>query len=536
MSGADRTLLAMVQEAAARSDEKRLKFVHAGLDGALVEDCRSHADLLAAGSRIAGALRSKGLRRGDRIALVMRNHPEFVETMLASEMAGTVFVPIDPRMKGSKLAFMLRFSGARVAIISSDVLPEVEALLPQLPELQWIWLIDGDESDGRNLKNICAAVQPVANPEPQPFDAPMQLLFTSGTTGDPKAIQAPYARYSGVANLGAGIGLRDDDVLYTGLSLTHANAQLISLGNAIAHDLDIVISRQFTKSRLWEILTKYGCTTYNLLGGMATAIFSEPPGEFDRAHNVRYVLSAGMPPSMWRDFEQRFGVDVFEFFGAAEGGLTLNPPGAGPIGSIGKAPTGSVCEILDRDGNILGPNQNGEICFQNEDGTVAPVTYMGNPEASADKTRGGWFHSGDIGFKDDEGWVYFCYRDGQSIRRNGDFVDPRPIETAISEMDGVEDVFVYGAATVENAPGEKEVVAAIVSANGFDASAVFSHCSTQLGSSAAPSIVQMIDEIPKTASEKPQERFLVELLASSDARLFAADGPIKIELKERNNS
>ena len=161
---------------------------------------------------------------------------------------------------------------------------------------------------------------------------------------------------------------------------------------------------------------------------------------------------------------------------------------------------------------------------------------MGNPEASADKTRGGWFHSGDIGFKDDEGWVYFCYRDGQSIRRNGDFVDPRPIETAISEMDGVEDVFVYGAATVENAPGEKEVVAAIVSANGFDASAVFSHCSTQLGSSAAPSIVQMIDEIPKTASEKPQERFLVELLASSDARLFAADGPIKIELKERNNS
>ena len=154
MSGADRTLLAMVQEAAARSDEKRLKFVHAGLDGALVEDCRSHADLLAAGSRIAGALRSKGLRRGDRIALVMRNHPEFVETMVASEMAGTVFVPIDPRMKGSKLAYMLRFSGARVAIISSDVLPEVKALLPQLPELQWIWLIDGDESDGRHLKHL----------------------------------------------------------------------------------------------------------------------------------------------------------------------------------------------------------------------------------------------------------------------------------------------------------------------------------------------------------------------------------------------
>ncbi|MCM3419776.1 AMP-binding protein [Sphingopyxis alaskensis] len=527
-----RTLLRMVQDAAAKSDAKRLIFVHSD-DSQIVEEKRSHADLLAAGARIAAAMKQEGMGAGDRFAIILRNHPEFVEAMVGSEIAGTVFVPIDPRMRGDKLAYMLRFSGAKGAIVSADVLPNVEALLPDLPELRWIWVIHAGESDPRALHRILASVDPVVELVPQPLDAPMQLLFTSGTTGDPKAIQSPYARFSGVASLGAVIGLRPDDIVYTGLSLTHANAQLISLGNAIAHDLEIVISRQFTKSRLWEILSRYGCTTFNLLGGMATAIFSEPPGPFDRAHKVRFVLSAGMPESMWHDFARRFGVEIFEFFGAAEGGLTLNPPGAGPVGSIGKPPPGSVCEILGMDDSILGPGQQGEICFRGEDGSVAPIHYLDNPEASAAKTRGGWFRTGDVGYKDAEGWLYFCHRDGQSIRRNGDFIDPRVIETALSEMEGVSDVYVYGAATRQNTPGEKEVVAAIVPKGKVEAAALIGRCAERLGSASTPSVIQIVDEIPKTASEKPQERYLIAMLGTPDAQLFDRRGPTRLELKER---
>ena len=117
-----RTLLRMVQDAAERSDAKRLIFVHSD-DTQVFEEKRSHADLLAAGARIAAAMKQEGMGAGDRFAIILRNHPEFVEAMVGSEIAGTVFVPIDPRMRGDKLAYMLRFSGAKGAIVSADVLP-----------------------------------------------------------------------------------------------------------------------------------------------------------------------------------------------------------------------------------------------------------------------------------------------------------------------------------------------------------------------------------------------------------------------------
>lgn len=508
-------------------------FVDIDDTGAFREEARTYADLLDAGKSVAGALRGVGMEEGDAFAIVMRNHPEFVEAMVASEIAGTVFVPIDPRTRGDKLAYMLNFSRCRGAIVSAEVLPHLDAVRDRLANLEWVWVIGPSVEGRQSLVSAQQAFGPVSDALPRPLDKPMQMLFTSGTTGDPKAILAPHARYAAVASLGPLIGLREGDRLYTGLSLTHANAQLITLGNALAGGMPVIISRQFTKSRLWEILTHYGCTTFNLLGGMATAIFAEPDGPFDRRHAVRFVLSAGMPASMWRAFEERFGVQIFEFFGAAEGGLSLNPPGAGPIGSIGKPPMGGICEILSRDGSILPPGEPGEICFRNADGSVAPVNYFGNPEASAAKTKDGWFRTGDIGWKDAEGWLFFSHRDGQSIRRNGDFVDGRAIETAIAAMPGVADAYVYGLSTARNTPGEKEVIAAIVAEQGFDPATIIPACASALGSANVPTYLQVVKVIPKTASEKPQDRHLAAMLEMNDCELFDRNGKTKWNNQER---
>lgn len=534
MSAAARSLLQMVLDGVATgSTDPIVTFVDINADGGFSEETRTYADLLDAGKGLAGALRDVGMNEGDAFAIIMRNHPEFVEAMVASEIAGTVFVPIDPRTRGDKLAYMLRFSRCRGAIVSTDVLPHLNAVRGMLPDLEWVWVI-GHAPDGQqSLAAVRLASGPVSDVVPRSLDAAMQMLFTSGTTGDPKAILAPHARYAAVASLGDVVGLRPGDRLYTGLSLTHANAQLITLGSALAGRLPVIISRQFTKSRLWEILTKYGCTTFNLLGGMATAIFAEPEGPYDRQHKVRFVLSAGMPASMWRAFEERFGVEVFEFFGAAEGGLSLNPPGTGPVGSIGKPPMGGICEILDSDGTILGPGEPGEICFRNADGTVAPVTYFGNPEASAAKTEGGWFRTGDIGWKDADGWLFFSHRDGHSIRRNGDFIDSRAIETTLAAMPGVADVYVYGLTTAHNTPGEKEVIAAIVPEQGFDPAAIIPGCASALGWANVPTYLQVVKIIPKTASEKPQDRHLVAMLGTNDCELFDRNGKTLWNNQER---
>jgi crotonobetaine/carnitine-CoA ligase len=151
------------------------------------------------------------------------------------------------------------------------------------------------------------------------------------------------------------------------------------------------------------------------------------------------------------------------------------------------------------------------------------VEYYKNPEASAKKCAGGWLHMGDIVREDADGWLYFLFRQGGGIRRNGDFVNPGFIEKAVAEFESVDDVFVYGVPASNGAPGEKDVVAAIVlrDAAGFDPARLLAHCVARLDRNAVPSYFQVVEAIPKTASEKPQERFLIERFQNNPADVHA---------------
>jgi crotonobetaine/carnitine-CoA ligase len=479
---------------------------------------------------MARLLQNKGVKPGDRFAIVMQNHPEFVEAMIAASILGAVFVPIDPRTKGDKLIYMLDFAECTGAIVADYALSNLADVLPRVPRLSWIATFGRAAraiADARVFRldaavNSDAWEMPIRSNDP---DAAMQLLYTSGTTGDPKAIVATHRRFVEGGMLGLMLGLKPDDRLYTGLSLTHANAQLITLGIALQMGLRAVISRKFTKSRLWDITRWYGCTVFNLLGGMTVELYSQPPGKHDAHHPVRMVLSAGMPASLWEAFAKRFGVQIFEFYGAAEGGLTLNPPGVGPVGSVGKPPPNLELAILGDDGKTLPPGILGEICFRTAAGASPVVRYLKNDDASEKKTASGWLHSGDLGHVDADGWLYFHSRKGDEIRRNGEFISPGFVEKAIAEHPQVADVFVYGISARNGAPGEKDVVAAIVPVERgrIDVASVFAHCQRVLERNAVPSFLQVVPEIPKTASEKPQERFLREQLSSGAPNVYAAE-------------
>ncbi|MEX2481255.1 MAG: AMP-binding protein [Gammaproteobacteria bacterium] len=504
-----------------------LTFVDVAADGRFVDETRTYRQLWQNGQRVAAALDAVGMQPGDAFGVVMQNHPEFVDVMVGSSIAGTVFVPIDPRTRGKKLAFMLDYSQCRGLVIGDYALANLAEIAADCPRLEWVWVVGSNAVpvaalEQRPFAEILTGPTPAIAIRVQAAEEPMQMLYTSGTTGDPKAILSPYARFGFVASLGEVLGLRPGDRPYTGLSLTHANAQLITLGTTLAMGLRGVISRRFTKSRLWDITRHYGCTTFNLLGGMTTAIYSEPRRVDDRDNPVRFVLSAGMPAAIWTSFAERFGVDIYEFYGAAEGGLTLNPPGAGPVGSIGKPPASLVGRIVDEDDRECAPGEPGEIVFRNADGTCPAVAYFNNAEATAAKIRGGWLRMGDIGYRDADGWFYFLYRKGGGIRHNGDFVNPAFVEKELAEHPQVNDVFVYGVPSANGVPGEKDVVAAIVpiATADFDAESVFAWCRARLEASFVPSYLQVVDEIPKTASEKPQERFLLDAFAMDAGNVF----------------
>lgn len=492
-------------------------------EGAGVRDdeIRTYTSLWENGNRIAAGLIARGMEPGDRFALLIRNHPEFIDIMVGASLSACVFVPIDPRTKGQKLSYTLNNSNCKGVIAADYALENLDAIRAEVPGLEWVMVLETDEGTGMTVANIDKGhdlaedyARPVTTNNDRLTDGsnPFEIIYTSGTTGDPKGVVRANQDYGGATMFGGLIGSQDGDRPYTGLSLTHGNAQMMTLGPILGQGLRGVFSRKFTKSRLWDITRKYGCTYFNLLGGMATAIYSEPEKSNDADNPVTRVISAGMPIAIWEKFEKRFNLDILECYGAIEGGMAIRPVGEGPVGSFGKPPPNSEMRVVDDDDNDCPPGVMGELISRPANGDAPKVEYFGKKEASDEKTRGGWLRSGDVCHTDEDGWFYFDYRKGGGIRHNGDFINPGFVEGVVAECEQVDDVFIYGVTAASGAPGEKDVVAAIVATDraSFDAAAVFARCRKEMEANFVPTYLQVVDEIPKTASEKPQERFLLD--------------------------
>jgi crotonobetaine/carnitine-CoA ligase len=238
------------------------------------------------------------------------------------------------------------------------------------------------------------------------------------------------------------------------------------------------------------------------------------------------VVSAGMPAALWEDFERRFGLDVFEFYGAMEGGMTFKRAGEGPVGSCGRVAPGLIGVVTDDLRNEVPRGTPGELRFRLEDGPWPPVKYHNNPAASASKVVDGWLLSGDIVRMDADGWVFYEYRKGGGIRRNGEFISPAFVERVLGEHPAVDDVFVYGVPARGGAPGEKDLVAAIVPTADFDPADAFAWARARLERNMVPTWLHLVEQIPKTASEKPQERFLIDAFNSGKATIHSEEGAV----------
>lgn len=497
------------------------------------EETRTYQQLWDNSQKLCVYLQALGCIKGDRVGVLLQNHPEFVELLIATSIIGIVLVPIDPRTKGEKLRFMLSNSECTGLFAARYNIENIVELSGQLDFIQWLGVVGNHNALPKNLpgKVFCSNdfYHGINNYAPLPVliddeNETMQIMYTSGTTGDPKGILIHHGRFGGAGNHGELVfGYTSEDSPYTGLSLTHGNAQFVTLAPALKMGIPAVFSRKFTKSRFWSIIQKYQCTTFSLLGGMATAIYSEPFSEAEKNNSIRLVVSAGMPASIWNEFEKRFGLDIIEFYGAMEGGMTFKPVGQGPVGSCGRVAPGLEGVVFSDKNEVLDANEPGELRFRFADGSPINVTYYKDPKASTKKVNNGWLCSGDTVRMDEEGWVFYICRKGGGVRRNGDFVNIGLVEKSLADHPSISDVFVYGIDAKSASPGEKDIVAAVVLSETSDLKQeqIFSWCESTIDKTLIPDFIQVIDEIPKTASEKPQERFLVERFNNYPSEIFS---------------
>ena len=513
-----------------RADETPDKEIYIFENGEYGDDILTYRILHERSNKIARLFVDKGIGKGDTVAIYMRNHPEFVCGMMGGITIGAIAVPVDPRNKGQRLKFLLNNCKARAVIVSGECLEDLEAVIADVPTLRFVTVA---YQPGQNIAvstkhhalNEVMEKDTWKPVEQQIMDVrhPMQIIYTSGTTGDPKGVMIRNNR-TGLFNILNSIvwKYKSDDILYNGLSLTHGNAQAVTLFPALSLGIKAVFSPRFTKSRIWDICRKYGCTSFSLLGGMAAGIYNEPEKPNDGDNPVKVVISAGTPLAIWEGFEKRFNVQILEWYAAVEGGFAYKPLGQGPVGSFGK-PIPGVMEfkIVNENDEPVPVGQPGELISRMIRGDTK-VDYLGLPEESQDKTKGGWLRSGDMVHKDENGWYFFDFRKGTELRRFGDFIQPEFVESIIGQHPDVSEACVYGIPAASGAPGESDLVAAIAPFEGkvIDPASVYQKCKNDLQGNFIPSYLHVVKDIPKTITEKALTRVLKEMFEKKEGDIY----------------
>jgi crotonobetaine/carnitine-CoA ligase len=459
--------------------------------------------VLSHAQRVANGLLELGVSPGDRVALMMANRPEFIWAHLGMQLIGAHSVPVNLSQRGRVLEHILADSGVTTVIFQRDVEDAVRAVAPSLPDLAH--LVSVDQASASDVVEPFGRLLGAPDVEPDvEVEVPsgsVGMMYTSGTTGPPKGVVATGYDIAPMLALLRSAGVRPGETMYTGLPLFHGNALLVSMAGSIMLDAKLALAPKFSASGLWDDCRRYGAVEFNALGGMISILLKQPARADDRDHPVRTVASAGCPPDRWREFEDRFGVRIVEWFGMVDApGILLNEDGR--VGSMGRSGVAGVeFRVVDDSDQPVSAGQVGELVFRHPRGRL--TYYHGLPDATAEANRGGWFHSGDLAETDEDGYFYYRGRKKESMRRLGENISAWEIETVLN---GHPDVLDSGAHAVPSELGEDEVKVCVVPRPGHapKPAELIDYCTDRMARHAIPRYVEIVDALPKTATERNQ--------------------------------
>jgi fatty-acyl-CoA synthase len=448
------------------------------------------------------------------VGLLLENRPEFVFAELGAAMAGAVIVGLNPTRRGPHLAADVTLADCQLVVTERRFTPTLADLLGADGPAVSVVDVDGDG---------VAAVAAHADSDPRvpvAFDDLFLLIFTSGTTGSPKAVQRGHGRLALMAE-GAAAMLAQatpNDVVYCAMPLFHSNAQILALGLSLAAGCGLALAPRFSKTRFLDDVRRHGATLFNYVGSPLAYVMDTPERPDDADNPLRLAYGNEGPRQYLDAFARRFGCRVIDSYGASECGVSFTRQDGDPPGALGKAgggvmivnERGEECPParLDAAGRVLNPEEAiGEMV--NAGGIGLFEGYYKNPEATAERQRNGRYHTGDLAYRDAEGYVYFAGRDVEWLRVDGENFLARPVEAILQRHP---DVFLAAVYAVPDAEAGDRVMAALALREGAgldpEAFAAWLDAQEDLSPKWHPTYLRVVPELERSETNQVQKRAL----------------------------
>jgi len=476
------------------------------------DDQWTWAESVSASAARAGLLRAFGDLDPPHVGVLLGNEPEYLFWLGAAALVGAVVVGINPTRRGEALAGDIRRTDCRVLVTDAEGAGLLEGLDTGVPADR-VLRVDDPGYPARVAAHADVAAADVAADAPAPEDLYL-LLFTSGTTGDPKAVRCTQGRLASIAIRSAeAYGFDRTDVAYCTMPLFHGNALMVLWGPSVVVGATVALARRFSASGFLPDVRRFGATTFTYVGKALAYVLATPERADDATCTLKRGFGTEASMADHAAFERRFGCVLTEGYGSSEGGVAIVRVPGTPVGSLGVAQddvavldpvTGAECPraVFDAGGALVnGGAAVGEIV--NRSGSGRFEGYYRDPGATAERMRAGWYRTGDLAYRDADGFFYFAGRGGDWMRVDSENLAAGPIERVLVRFDDAATVVVY---PVPDPRSGDQVMAALELLPGrtFDADrfARFLDAQDDLGTKGAPAFVRLSGGLPQTASGK----------------------------------
>jgi carnitine-CoA ligase len=463
--------------------------------------------------KIASLLALRGVTRGDRVGVIGRNSDGHVLMLLSLARIGAIMVPVNPEFGVEEAKYVLHHAEVTGVVASSDTLAVAKAASEGLKPAPWFLSLDEGAADAQFLLHAAENARASSLPRNITADDTCLIVYTSGTTGFPKGAMHSQRSFvtSGEAFVQR-VHLQDDDRVMIVLPLFHINALFYSVAGTLAAGCSMAIVPRFSASTFWQTAVDYGATEVNMIEAIGTILGNRPRSEFRPEHRLRAIY--GVRHSMEPTFRDEFKVKhLIGGYGMTEiPGVTCNPleglrkPGS--MGPVGRHPDPArpwaECRVVDDEGRDVGVNEEGELLVRTP---IIMQGYFRDPVQTRDAFVDGWFKTGDIVRRDEDGYFYFVSRKKDIIRRRGENIAGAELDRVIDTHPAVHE---SAAVPVPAQLGEDEILVAVVLKSGERATAeeIAQWCRERLAPQKVPRYVLFVDELPHTPTHKVAKMLL----------------------------